>query len=220
MTHTPKPFKLALGLWIAPDFSLVEAGRAEPPRVNHLNLDFLALREALKSAFQFGAHVEILVPNDTIDQVTMHTRAGMLGTQAPDFKSVRCGDFGAEMLRCVADSRDGVIDVRTAWQHLHAAPVRDRAFAPPPVILPFVGLATDFEYAQIWQASCRPALGLPAFDPVKALLGQEKADREGTLPEQLRLELNEIFGTPFEKSGLLFRMAMDSPPKEYNLSGF
>lgn len=217
MTRTPKPFKLALGLWVSPDFSQVLAGRAKPPRVNHLKLDFLALRDALISAFQYGPHVEILVPNDSIDQVTLHTRAGMLGTQAPDVESTRCSDFGAAMLRCVQNSKDGVIDVRAAWQPLHATPVKDRAFAPPPVILPFVVLASDFEDAQIFAASCRPVLGLPVFDPIKAVLGQDHGDPEGTLPESLRLKLKEIFDTPFERSGLLDRMAMDRPPKEYGL---
>lgn len=220
MTRTPKPFKLALGLWISPDFSQVLAGREKPPRVNHLNLDFLALRGALKSTFHYGPRVEILVPNDSIDQVTLHTRAGMLGTQAPDVESARCIDFGAAMLRCVANSKDGVIDVRAAWQPLHATPVKDRAFAPPPVILPFVVLAEDFEDAMIWQASCRPVLGLPIFDPLKTILGHDQGDPEGELPEGLRLRLKDIFGTPFEMSGLLDRMAMDRPPKEYALRSF
>ena len=142
MARTSKPFKLALGLWVSPDFSLVMSGRAKPPRVNHLHLDYLALRDALKTAFRYGPAVEISVPNDTIDQVTLHTRAGMLGTQASHTTSVRCSDFGEAMLRCV--SKEHVIDVRNAWHSLHATHVRDRAFAPPPVIIPFVVEASDF----------------------------------------------------------------------------
>lgn len=213
MARTLKPFRLALGLWVSPDFSLVMSGRAKPPRVDHLHLDYLALRDALKKAFRYGPAVDISVPNDTIDQVTLHTRAGMLGTQAPDSASVRCSDFGEAMLRC--ESKEHLIDVRYAWQSLHALPVRDRAFAPPPVIIPFVVEASDFEDAMIWQASCRPVLGLPAFDPIKAALGEDQGEPEGTLPSDLQKSLKDIFGTPFEKSALLDRMAMSKAPKEY-----
>lgn len=219
MARTKTQFKLALGLWISPDFSLALTGRAKPPRVDHSSLDFLALKRAIENAFQAGPAVEILVPNDSIDQVTLHTRAGMLGTQEPDFESAQCRDFGEAMLRCVPKSKNGVIDVRAAWHGLHAAPVRDRAFAPPPVIVPFVVLALDFEDSQIWQASCRPAFGLPMFNPIEALAGVKKADPEGILPEGLRQDLNMIFGTPFERPGLLARMAMDPIPEEYEHSG-
>lgn len=218
MARKPKPFKLALGLCVSPDFSLVMAGRAKPPRVDHFSLDFLALRDALKSTFRYGPPVEIFVPNDTIDQVTIHTRCGMLGTQAPDFASAQCGDFAAEMLGCVANAKDGVVDVRDAWQPLHPNSVKDRAFAPPPSILPFVVLAEDFEDSQIWQANCRPVLGLSVFDPMKALLGQVESDPEGTLPNGFHMKLNEIFGTPFEASAVLYRMGMDRPP--FDLDSF
>ena len=213
VTRTPKPFKLAVGLWVSPDFSLVMSGRAKPPRIDHRHLDYLALRDALKTAFRYGPAVNISVPNDTIDQVTVHLRAGMLGAEAPDLASARCSDFGEAMLRCV--SKEHVIDVRNAWQSLHAIPVRDRAFAPPPVIIPFVVEALDFEEAMIWQASCRPVLGLLPFDPFKAALGVDQRDPEGTLPADLQERLNDIFGSPFEKSALLDRMAMDKAPTEY-----
>lgn len=209
-------FKLALGLWINPDFSLVERGLAEPPRVDHSKLDYAALRAALRETFVYGPRVDLLVPNDTIDQVTIHTRAGMLGTQAPDLMAARCCDFGEAMLGCVSKAKDGVIDVRSAWGPLHALHVRDRTFAPPPMLLPFVILADDFEDSQIWQASCRPVLGLRPFDVFEPIR-EESSDHEGRLPENLRQRLHEIFGSPFESMAMLGRMASDRPPIGYGL---
>lgn len=220
-----RPFKMVLGLWVTPDFSGVMAGRTKPPRINHSILDFASLRAALKEAFKYGPKVDIAVPNDTIDQVTLHGRAGMLGaigmTGARDPQAIRCADFGQALLNCAADVKDGVVNVRSSWQALHARPVLDRDFAPPPSILPFLVLAEDFEDAQIWHASCRPVMGLPVFDPMKAVLGQDQGDnRESTLPRSLQQQLGEIFQSPFESPALLDRMAMDKPPPEFGLAGY
>lgn len=222
MARKTRPFRMALAIWVSPDYSDVMAGRAEPPRVNHSTIDFKALRELIASTFTYGPPVEIMVPNDTIDQVTVQSRAGTVRlpgiAPATSEETIRCEDFGKAMLRCADASQDGIVNVRAAWKSLHAKPIQNRDFAPPPMIIPFVVVADDFEDAQIWQASCRPIFGLPVFDPLAAALGRSQGhDMESKLPESLRKGLKGIFGTPFESTGLLDRLTMDKPPKEYGL---
>jgi hypothetical protein len=217
MTKKSKPFRMALAVWVAPDYSAVMAGRGEPPRINHSSVDFKALRGVLVEAFPSGPRVEIIVPNDTIDQVTVQTRAGTVKltgiAPARSEDELRCADFGKALLACVDTSVDGVANVRAAWKPFHARPVQDRDFAPPPTIVPFVVIAEDFEDAQIWQANCRPVFGLPVFDVLAAALGQSQGDdKESKLPESIRQGLGKIFGTPFQSAGLLDRLAMDQLP--------
>lgn len=222
MARNSKPFRMALAVWVSPDYSAVMAGRAAPPRVNHSKIDFKTLRGLIASTLTYGPPVEILVPNDTIDQVTVQSRAGTVRlpgiAPATSDETIRCADFGKAMLNCSDAAQDGVINVRAAWKALHALPIQDRDFAPPPMIIPFVVVADDFEDAQIWQASCRPIFGLPVFDPLAAALGKSQGDDlESKLPESLRIGLKEIFGTPFESAGMLDRLWMDKPPKGYGL---
>lgn len=206
-----KPFQMVCGLWITPDFTDAMAGRAEPPRVNHCVIDFSALHAALSELFPYGPPVQIQIPNDTIDQVSVHVRQlGKCGA------SIRCEDFGAALLQCAKRSDQRIIDVSAAWAPLHE--LADRAFAPPPVILPFVVTAADFEDAMIWQASTRPCLGLPAFDPAEAMLYPDKETKDnGTLPPAFLQQLRKIFGTPFEPMSVLDRMYMDEPSQAYGL---
>lgn len=206
-----KAYRMVCGLWINPDFSKVLSGRAQPPRVNHAAVDFSALHRALSDLFPHGPPVRIQVPNDTIDQVAVHVRqTGQAGA------SIRCEDFGKALLRASSTDQD-VIDIRRDWTQLHALP--DRDFAPPPVILPFVVTATDFEDAMIWHASTRPTLGLPLFDPMAAMGTAKQQEAEsGNLPKAFRERLKSIFNTPYEAMGLLDRMAADSPPAEYGFA--
>ncbi|CAE6969577.1 hypothetical protein [Paraburkholderia domus] len=206
-----KQFQMVCALWITPDFTDVMAGRAEPPRVNHSAVDFAALHGAMSELFPYGPPVQIQLPNDTIDQVSVHVReAGKRGV------SIRCEDFGAALLHSAKHNDKQIIDVSAAWAPLHA--LADRAFAPPPVILPFVVTATDFEDAMIWLASTRPCLRLPMVDPANPELyaGQE-AKQNGTLPPVFLQQLRTIFGTPFEPMCVLDRMCMDKPPQGYGL---
>lgn len=206
-----KKFQMVCGLWVTPDFSQVLAGRAQPPRVNHMDVDFAALAEAIAALFPYGPPVEIQIPNDTIDQVAVHVRqSGKHGA------SMRCEDFGQALLRCAKLTKDSIIDVRSAWAPLHALP--DRAFAPPPTILPFVVTAVDFEDAMIWHASTRPGLGLPMYDPTDSMLNPDKkVPANGSIPAEFRTKLKAIFGTPYEPMAVLDRMAMDAAPREYGL---
>lgn len=129
---------------------------------------------------------------------------------------MRCEDFGQALLKGAKRSAAQVIDIRTHWAGLHALP--DRTFAPPPVILPFVVTAEDFEDAMIWQANTRPRIGLKVFNVFEAMQARESTEAEsGTLPSVFRERLAEIFGSPFQSMTVLDRMATDRAPKEYGL---
>lgn len=194
-----------------PDFSAGLAGRVQPPRVKHSAVDFEALQRALVEMFPYGPPVRIQVPNDTIDQVAVHMRE-----QGRPGASIRCEDFGNALLKCAKESTGDVIDVRSKWKALYALP--DRDFAPPPVILPFVVTATNFEDAMIWHSSTRPSLGLPAFDLLDAMQHRSKPMSEnGEIPPAFLKQLAAIFGTPYEAMSVLDRMAMDPAPEGYGL---
>lgn len=206
-----KQFQMVCGLWVTPDFTEVMAGRTPPPRVNHSRVDFAALRAALLDLFPYGPPITIQVPNDTIDQVSVYVRV-----EGAVSASMRCEDFGHALLKSAKRSSAEVVDVRSEWAALHALP--DREFAPPPIILPFVVTARDFEDAMIWQANTRPRIGLKVFDPFNAMQASDATEVEsGTLPPVFRGHLAEIFGSPFQAMAVLDRMAMDKPPQEYGL---
>ena len=204
-----KPFQMVCGLWVTPDFSDAMAGRAVPPRVNHSKVDFTSLAKVIARHFHFGPPVTIQVPNDTIDQVAVHLRStGELAA------SMRCEDFGVELLKHAAKNKDLIIDIRDAWSKLHALP--DREFAPPPVIIPFVVTAADFEDAMIWHASTRPVIGLPVFNPLESVAKQaEDLPQNGNLPSSFRNDIEGIFGCKYEAMCVLDRMAMNKAPVEY-----
>jgi hypothetical protein len=205
-------FKAVYGLWVAPDFSRVQAGLEEPPRVNHDEIDYVALRQALVETFRYGPRPEIFVANDTIDQVTMHLRAGAFSGGPPDMERAQCKEFAEAMLQLKIPQSPGVVDVRKVWAQLHAEPVRDRTFAPPPVIIPFLIKAADFEDAIIWESNCRFPMGLRPFDVMEAMEGKDQADGETMLPKALQSKLGDIFGTPFIRPALLTRMASNKIP--------
>ena len=46
-----KPYRVALGLWVEPDFSGVLPSMESAPRVNHSKINFDLLRESLQELF-------------------------------------------------------------------------------------------------------------------------------------------------------------------------
>lgn len=203
-------FQLVAGLWITPDFTEAEAGRREPPRVNHSKVNYPGLKTFLEELFPYGPRPRIQVANDTIDQVTIHMRQ-IPG--APSEPTMRCEDFGAALLKRAKSSDNEVLDVRAAWSKLHY--LKDREMAPPPLLIPFVATFLDFEDAMIWSASCRPSLGLKPFDIMEALLdtvAEAQQEESGTLPDNARAQLEVLFGTPYLSPAILDRVAMDPPP--------
>lgn len=207
-----KPFRVALGLYVTPDFSDVMAGKCEPPWVDHSKVDFIALAATLTELFNYGPPIVLRVPNDSIDQVTIQGRWGQIPGQKKHSGDARCADFGSVLLDC-ADRQNGtVIDVWDAWLPLHS--LNNRNPAPPPCMLPFVIEAKDFEDAMIWSASAKVALGLPFLTPDMArMMGETPSDREeGTLPTLYRKKIGDLFGCKFDEFSIIDRLAMDRMP--------
>jgi hypothetical protein len=208
-----KTFNLVNSLWVSVDFADVMAGRAQPPWVNHDQVNFNALAELLSEAFQYGPPVRIRVPNDTIDQATVHARMGMIPL-SPGEKagSPLLEDFGDALLRASHAGTDAVIDVRKLWSPFHY--LKNRVKAPPPMVFPFVIEADDFEDAAISAASMLPSIGLP-MPPFFGEDEHARLERQGTpgeLPRPLRKGLEALFGCKFEKTAFLNRLASDPAP--------
>lgn len=204
-------YRAAYCLWITPDFSEVMSGRAKPPRVNHDHVDFAALAALLQAAFHFGPPKTIRVPNDTIDQTTVHTRLGLVPLpQKRGVGSYRCEDFGQAALVASRSGVEVVFDVRAAWKPLHYLP--DRNFAPPPCGVVFVMESDDFEDNMIAGASLRPVIGMqmigPGFSP-------PPENESGRLPDALKSRLEHVFGCQFERECVVDRIAQDPTPGEY-----
>lgn len=192
MTKKRNPFRIVFSLWLAPDFSVVEKGLQEPPWIDHDQVDFKRLQEVFAKSFCYGPPVRIRVPNDTIDQVTLHMRMS-------DPESQRCTDFYEQMLLASSKQEADIIDVRDKWMPLHY--IKNRKAAPPPVVIPFLVEATDFEDAMIWFRNTRIALGLgdAVMDALSGKKKQNEAEHhEGNLPEQIGTALKEMFGIPYK----------------------
>lgn len=209
----PKPFVLVTSLWVAVDFEDVLAGKAEPPWVDHDEVDFEALAGLLREAFVYGPPVRIRVPNDTIDQTTIFSRMGEIPI-APDQKrgSATCDDFGQALLRAAHESTGDVIDVRRLWTPFHY--MKNRRKAPPPMALPFVIEAADFEDAMINAASMLPVLGLPmpSMFGEDAVARAKRQEQPGRLPDSLRKGLEALFQCKYEGTVFLNRLACDPAP--------
>lgn len=204
-------YRMVCGLWVFPDFSEVAAGRRRPPQVNHDKVDFKALALRLSEAFGYGPPTVLSVANDTIDQVTIHSRLGVVRLPHGGTGDPTCRDFGCAALKA-APARleaNGVINVRQVWQSLHYLP--DRSFAPPPTVISFLAQSSDFEDAMAWFGQCQMVLGL---DFMERILSGSSADDDqvGVLPTALQTGLADIFGCPFEDRALLSRLAEDTPP--------
>ncbi|WP_438396954.1 hypothetical protein [Caballeronia sp. DA-9] len=192
-------FQIVCGLWLSPDFSDVLAGGKEPPWVNHSKVDFSTLHRSLLELFPAGPRVGIQVPNDAIAQVAVYVRqVGKPG------RTIRCEDFAATLLQAAKSDDKRIIDVSTSWSLLHA--LSDRSKAPPPVILPFVVTASDFEDSMVWMASARQLLGLPALSDF-----DKHVKYSGTLPAGFVQQVSAIFGLPYEPMCVLDCMCMDEP---------
>lgn len=209
----PKSFNLVNSLWVSVDFADVIAGRAEPPWVNHDRIDFPALAELLTRSFEYGPPVRIRVPNDTIDQTTVHARMGVVPLRPGQKRGdPSCSDFADTLLVASRKNTEDVIDVRQSWSPMHYLP--NRAKAPPPLVLPFVIEAVDFEDAAISAASMLPVIGLPmpSFFPEDEVARAKRQEQPGKLPAALRKGLEELFGCKFEPTAFLNRLASDPAP--------
>lgn len=198
-------FRQVVGLWIAPDFSGVQQGRMPPPYVNHDEVDYESLLVALTDFFACPERVRIRIPNDTIDQVTIHFR--MAGA---DPTAAECADFADLLLKATPGSRS-TIPVRPQWQGLHY--LKDRTHAPPPILLMFV-VEGSFESVMIWFGQACLRLGIRAGDMMVMLdpKGPKETDYEGRLPLALRQAFEELFGVPYIEPCQLTKLASSAPP--------
>jgi hypothetical protein len=198
-------FHQVIGLWLAPDFSPVERGEMAPPHVNHDNMDSAAIASVLENFNRCGEKVRVRVPDDTIDQVTVHFR--MMGRHPGD---TRCRDFAEQLLKAATTSRGPTLKIRQRWAGLHALEERDNA--PPPVILMFV-VEGGFEEVMLWTQQLMMRLRVKAADPMKLMQGNiVDSDYEGHLPKELAQFLETTFGIPYESSCLVDKMASSPLP--------
>lgn len=205
-------YRMVCGLWVFPDFSEVEAGRRKPPQVNHDKVDFEALALQLAGAFHYGPSTVMSVANDTIDQVTIHSRLGVIRMPQRGSGDPTCRDFGLAALD-VAPAHleaNGVINVRQVWQPFHC--LQDRSFAPPPTVIAFLTQSSDFEDAMIWFGQCQAVMGIDLMAKMLSGETQTEDDQVGVLPSSLQSGLADIFGCPFENRAILTRLAEDTPP--------
>ncbi|BBN90594.1 hypothetical protein [Azospira sp. I09] len=205
-------YRMVCGLWVFPDFSEVEAGRREPPRVNHDKVDFKALALRLSEVFGYGPPTVLSVTNDTIDQVTIHSRLAIIRMPQHRNGDPTCRDFGQAALQ-VSPSQleaNGVINVRQVWRPLHC--LQDRSFSPPPTVIAFLAQSSDFEDAMAWFGQCQMVLGLDLIERMLSDAPDSEDDQVGVLPSALQSALSDIFGCPFEDRAILSRLAEDTPP--------
>jgi hypothetical protein len=198
-------FHQAVGIWLAPDFSAVERGEKPAPYVNHDTIDCAAIAKKLEDFNRCGENVRVRVPNDTIDQVTVHFR--MMGKRAgnPD-----CQDFSEALIAAAGGGKSPVIDVRKHWAGLHV--VKERTKAPPPVLLMIV-VDGAFEDVILWTQQLSMRFGIKAAEMTKIISGKiEEEDYQGHLPKELGDFLAKTFGVPYQTHSLVARMASSTPP--------
>ncbi|RTL35471.1 MAG: hypothetical protein EKK53_24265 [Burkholderiales bacterium] len=198
-------FRQVFGLWIAPDFSGVQQGLIAPPYVNHDEVNYETLLLTLNDFFSCPERVRLRIPNDTIDQVTIHFRIA-----GADPTTAQCSDFAELLLKATPGSRS-TIPVRQHWQSLHY--LKDRKHAPPPALLMFVVEGT-FEAVMIWFGQAWLRLGIRAGDMTVMLdpNGPKDSDYEGRLPLVLRSAFEEAFGVPYVEPCQLTKLASSAPP--------
>jgi hypothetical protein len=206
-------FRVVCGLWVYPDFSEVETGRRAAPWINHDRIDFDALAKLLTATFCYGPPTILSVTNDTIDQVTILARAGAVPAPIRGSGDPACADFGQAAL-AAAPKRlvpNEIIDVRSAFHPLHS--IQNRSYAPPPMLIPFIGQSSDFEDAMIWFSQCAMAIGVDMVAQEFADSAAAEDDQVGVLPAELKTGLEKIFGCPFESQSVINHLAMDPLPR-------
>lgn len=211
------PFRAAFGLAIFPDFTEVEAGRKPAPYVDHDRLDYNKLQDTLEKLFVANPG-RIRLANDTIDQVTLQIRMGLVppehvkpckASKGPE----NCSDFGKAMIRVARAQPEGLLNVRESWSKLHYLP--DRTFSPPPSLIPFIIETGDFVDAMMWLHCAQAELGLnprlPGLDDDDDELPR-KTLADGKLPPDTLAAFESLFGIPYEERAILVRMAFSSVP--------
>ena len=205
------PFRMVYNFWLAPNFERVLAGKAKPPFVNHDLVDFEYLRAVIADEFRYGSPVEVRLPNDTIDQVTVHARKS--SNHAPLWN---CHDFATRLLGAASQQSGSIIDIRGEWEPLHQ--LRERRHAPPPVLVPIVVESVDAEDGMLWSQQTKMRLGVRSASPevfMNPRRQQRDDDDQGHLTGRLHKALANCFGTPYLPYCVLDWAASDPLPADY-----
>lgn len=188
-----QPERFAINLLIAPDFDAIQdrilSGQMQAPRVNMHTVNYSALADYLGETFNFKGS-RLRVPNDLLDQATLHTRALGIAKGDPEGH-----DFLRVLLNFAASSSDQVVDVRQGWRPLHH--IQDRTFAPPPCALSMVMESHDYEDAAQVLVYMRMRVGITAGTP-QGMLDRANATTEGRIGPKFQAFLQEMFGVGFK----------------------
>ena len=179
-------FRQAVAFVITPDLH-----RSRLNFTSHDEPDFRAIADALEEAFGLPARVKLRLPDDTIDQITLHTiqRAGgrMLGM----------GEFSDRLL-AASVGRLSPIQVRNAWLPLQRVKERDRRGHPAVMMFVVEGQRDRVDF---WIRTAMRTMDVPAVQSTFAseLQGRETTiqDYTGRLPISVALVLREQFGVAY-----------------------
>lgn len=187
-----QPERFAINLLIGPNFDAIErrviTGQMQAPRVNMHEVDYNGLAEYLGQCFNFR-NSRLRVPNDMLDQTTLHMRAMGMAQGDPEGQ-----DFLRLLVAEAAKQTDTVIDVRSAWRPLQR--LKDRTFAPPPCALTMVVETHDWEDAAQVLMYMRMKVGITAGTP-QGMMDPTHATVEGRLGPPFLKYLEKMFGIAF-----------------------
>lgn len=188
-----QPHRFAINLLLAPNFDAIEhlvlAGKVQAPRVDMHQVDYERMAEFLGERFNFRGS-KLRVPNDMLDQATLHMRAMGMAKGDPEGQ-----DFLAAFVKLAEAGSEQVVDVRKAWSPLHR--IRDRTFAPPPCAISMLMETHDWEDGAQVLMRMRLMVGITAGTP-QGVLERDNATTEGRIGTDFLEYLEKTFGVPYK----------------------
>ena len=128
--------------------------------------------------------------------------------------SIDCADFCEMLLKKSKEQSSGVIDIRGDWNRLQY--LKNRAEAPPPIMIPILIEAVDAEDAVLWGQQAQMVMGVKRANIVEYMLTKGDEDRPedsvGSLPVRLGKVFFEQFKIRYEKRAVLMLCATDPKP--------
>jgi hypothetical protein len=152
-------------------------------------VDYDGLAQYLGEHFNFR-NSRLRVPNDMLDQATLHMRALGMDTGDPEGQ-----DFLRLLITGASKQPGTVIDVRNEWRPLHR--LKDRTFAPPPCALTMVMETHDWEDAAQVLMYMRMQVGITAGTP-QGMMDRANATHEGRLNPPFLHYLKTTFGIAYK----------------------
>lgn len=173
----------------------MQRGELAPPHVDFDAVDADSIAGAIAAFNECGENVTVRVPNDAIDQVTVHYR--MTGRMPG---SAKCDSF----------------KVTAYYEHEQHGrrslpPVLERVEGRPRT--PHVQIANGFRIAK-WSHQFIVRLGIRAADISKQLLGNSQGeDYQGHLPDELGRCIGRTFGIAYRPECLVTGLASSRVPR-------